>query len=122
MGVETFILIAIVIFGAVSIFILMSINSAVARTANTMAHVVFDIEAIKKTVDAYPRPQTSGGKRSERYLSEINVSTSLISDRTFGMANEITHAVSSVQREISNFKDELRNELVIRFPPRPDFG
>ena len=56
MSVEIWILIAIAIFGAVPIFILLSIKNAVESTERRMLVVVERISAVRQTIDDYNMP------------------------------------------------------------------
>ena len=117
MGVETFILIAIVIFGAVSIMLLVALRNAATRTAWAMEQVWGDILEMRKTVDARLGTQTPGVDQSESHLWDIKLNTSLIGDRTSDTArtlSSISEVVYQVNQNISQFRDELRTERLIR--------
>ena len=117
MGVETFILIAIVIFGAVSIMLLVALRNAATRTAWAMEQVWGDILEMRKTVDARLRTQTPGVDQSESHLWDIKLTTGLIGDRTSDTArtlSSISEVVYQMNQNISQFRDELRTERLIR--------
>ncbi len=113
MSVEIWILIAIVIFGGLSIFTLLSVSQSVTNTSNKMTQIVSNIEAIRKAVETYPRPETSRDSHDD--ISWIRTNTGLIHDDTFGLKG----AVDGLSHHIGRKMDELMNELMIRFPPPP---
>jgi len=113
MSVEIWILIAIAILGAVSIFCLFSIESALVRTSNKMTEIVFNIEAMRKAVETYPRPGTSRDSYDD--ISWIRTNTGLIHENTSGLKG----AVDGLSHHNDRKMDELMNELKIHFPTPP---
>ena len=107
MGVEAYILIAIAIFGAVSIFILLSIKSAVEGNECRMREVDRDIEKLTKLIDERV-PTASNPHYQPQYfvLQDVKKNTDKIMD-----PKTLRFELDRVSEKIVGVVDWVREEI-----------